>query len=84
MKSVGKIGDIALVLMILSTGTVHAEVPAFSGAEGYGTQAKGGRDRQVIHITNLEEKGAGSFRTCAEAEGARTCVFDMGAIMREV
>lgn len=45
MKSVGKIGEgflIALVLMVLSMGTVHAEVPAFPGAEGYGAQAKDG------------------------------------------
>ncbi len=53
------------------------KILAFPGAEGAGKYATGGRGGKVVHVTNLNDKGAGSFR---EAVGGsnRIVVFDVG------
>ena len=50
-------------------------LPAFPGAEGYGSQTPGGRSGRIIEVTNLKDSGAGSFRAACEASGARIVVF---------
>jgi pectate lyase len=48
---------------------------AFPGAEGFGKYATGGRGGEVFIISNLNDKGPGSFREAAEAKGKRVIVF---------
>ena len=55
-----------------------AAIPAFPGAEGFGAQAVGGRGGTVYLVTNLQDRGSGSLRACAEASGPRTCIFTTG------
>jgi pectate lyase len=54
---------------------------AFSGAEGFGQFASGGRGGETIHVTSLEDSGPGSFRD-AVSKPNRNIIFDVGGVIR--
>ncbi|MFT3785392.1 MAG: hypothetical protein QM770_04400 [Tepidisphaeraceae bacterium] len=65
----------AAVLATLSTSLHAADaLPAFPGAEGLGAKATGGRGKEVVEVTNLNDDGASSLRD-ALSRGNRTVVF---------
>jgi pectate lyase len=56
-------------------------LPAFPGAEGFGSTTPGGRGGRVIFVTNLDDAGAGSFRAACEAEGPRIVIFRVSGLI---
>lgn len=59
-----------------------AAIPAFPGAEGYGSTTPGGRGGRVIEVTNLGDDGSGSLRAACEAKGPRIIIFRVGGAIR--
>lgn len=58
-----------------------AQALAFPGAEGHGRYVTGGRGGQVIHVTNLNDKGSGSFREAVKGSNKKIVVFDVAGVI---
>ena len=60
----------------------QAKIPAFPGAWGGGMYSFGGRGGRTLVVTNLNDRGPGSFREACEAGGPRVIVFNVAGIIR--
>ncbi len=58
-----------------STTITPNRTEAFPGAEGFGKYTTGGRGGKIFIVSNLNDKGDGSFRQAVEAKGKRIIVF---------
>ena len=65
----------------LMSAAALAQVPAFPGAEGHGRYVTGGRGGKVIHVTNLHDKGTGSFRAAVTGNSKKIIVFDVAGVI---
>jgi len=71
-----------LVVALNCLFPLHAfSLPAFPGAEGYGSDTVGGRGGAVIEVVNLNADGDGSLRAACSAAGPRIVVFRVGGII---
>jgi len=78
---------VALFLVLLnglngySAAPPKNKLPAFPGAEGFGTTTPGGRGGRVIPVTNLNASGPGSLRQALQEKGPRIVLFQVGGII---
>src|SRR6476660_5645118 len=74
---------LGMSLLVGSTSNAEATlaVPAFPGAEGFGTNTPGGRGGRVIFVSNLNDAGSGSLRAACDAEGPRIVIFRVSGLI---
>lgn len=66
----------------LTAAAADSFIPAFAGAEGYGSVTRGGRGGKVLAVTNLNDSGPGSLRAAVEADGPRIVVFRVSGTIK--
>ena len=71
----------SFIFYLLAVSPAGAQTPAFPGAEGHGRYVSGGRGGKLVHVTNLNDSGTGSFRQAVKGSDKKIVVFDVGGVI---
>jgi len=58
------------------------QIPAFPGAQGWGSTTPGGRNGKIVLVTSLADHGPGTLREALETPGPRTILFRVCGVIR--
>jgi hypothetical protein len=72
---VTKLKQSVLCTIIITISIVYSQQLAFPTAEGGGKYTVGGRGGEVREVTNLKDRGPGSFREAVKGDEKKTVVF---------
>jgi len=78
---------LSFLVLFAFTVALHAQfesAPAFPGAEGHGRYTTGARESSsptIVHVTNLDDSGEGSFRSAVTGGSNRIIVFDVAGVI---
>ena len=83
MKRIQSLFGICAMAVLAAAAPVGAadKLPAFPGAEGFGTDSVGGRGGKVLKVTNLKSDGPGSFKWALLQKYPRIIVFDVSGVI---
>lgn len=70
------------LLPLFAPAAQRGPLPAFPGAEGFGSTTPGGRGGRVIAVTTLNPSGPGSIQEACQARGPRIVVFRVGGVLQ--
>jgi len=73
---------VALVFAPIPDIRAAETLPAFPGAEGFGSKTPGGRGGRMLFVTNLKDDGPGSLRAAVRVKGPRIVVFRVAGTIR--
>ena len=72
---------IMMCFVAIGMNAQFTSAPAFPGAEGFGRYVTGGRGGKIVHVTNLNDSGTGSFRAAVNGDAKKIVVFDVGGVI---
>jgi len=71
----------SMLIFLLFSSQIFAQIKAFPEAQGFGAMASGGRNGTVIKVTTLASSGVNSLQWALNQAGARIIVFDVSGII---
>ena len=72
---------VTITFIFAAFSAMAQSIPAFPGAEGHGRYVTGGRGGKVVHVTNLNDSGTGSFRSAVSGNAKKIVVFDVAGVI---